>query len=69
MPYDPARHHRRSIRPPGYDYARPGYYFVTICTAARRPLFDDPARRRIAEEQWVALRRAGERGRHDPLRR
>lgn len=24
-------HNRRSIRLPGYDYSRPGYYFVTIC--------------------------------------
>ncbi len=31
MRYDPDTHHRRSIRLPGYDYARPGAYFVTIC--------------------------------------
>ena len=24
-------HHRRSIRLPGYNYAQPGYYFITIC--------------------------------------
>ena len=30
--YDPDKHHRRSIRLRGYDYARPGAYFVTICT-------------------------------------
>jgi hypothetical protein len=24
-------HHRRSIRLKGYDYSRPGAYFVTIC--------------------------------------
>jgi putative transposase len=24
-------HNRRSIRLPGHDYSRPGYYFVTIC--------------------------------------
>jgi REP element-mobilizing transposase RayT len=29
--YDPAKHHRRSIRLPGYDYTSPGAYFVTIC--------------------------------------
>jgi REP element-mobilizing transposase RayT len=28
-------HHRRSIRLPGYDYAQPGAYFVTICTKDR----------------------------------
>jgi REP element-mobilizing transposase RayT len=28
MPYDPERHHRRSIRLKGYDYSQPGAYFV-----------------------------------------
>ena len=32
MPYDPDRHHRRSTRWRGYDYASFGAYFVTICT-------------------------------------
>jgi putative transposase len=27
---------RRSLRLPGYDYAQPGSYFVTICTAGHR---------------------------------
>jgi putative transposase len=31
MPYDRNKHHRRSIRLPGYDYASTGAYFVTIC--------------------------------------
>lgn len=31
MPYEPNQHHRRSIRLEGYDYARVGAYFVTIC--------------------------------------
>lgn len=30
MPYDPEKHHRRSIRVKGYDYASPGGYFITI---------------------------------------
>ncbi|HLE28800.1 MAG TPA: transposase [Anaerolineales bacterium] len=30
MKYDPAKHHRRSIRLKGYDYAQAGAYFVTI---------------------------------------
>jgi putative transposase len=29
--YNPAIHHRRSIRLKGYDYTNPGAYFVTIC--------------------------------------
>ncbi len=32
MGYDPQKHHRRSIRLPGYDYSNCGAYFVTICT-------------------------------------
>jgi len=39
MPYDPAKHHRRSIRLDGYDYTRAGAYFITIGTGDRIPLF------------------------------
>ena len=39
MPYDPKKHHRRSIRLRGYDYTWPGAYFLTICTHNRVPLF------------------------------
>ncbi|MFW6162352.1 MAG: transposase [Planctomycetota bacterium] len=31
MAFDPKKHHRRSIRMPGHDYAEPGPYFVTVC--------------------------------------
>jgi putative transposase len=41
MPYDPQRHHRRSIRLPGYDYTQPGAYFITIVTHQRMPLFGE----------------------------
>jgi putative transposase len=41
MPCDPNKHHRRSIRLPGYDYAQEGAYFVTIVTAQRQCLFGD----------------------------
>ena len=41
MPYDPNRHHRRSIRLREYDYAQAGAYFVTICTQHRECLFGD----------------------------
>jgi len=40
-PFDPQRHHRRSVRLKGYDYAQAGAYFVTICTQARECLFGD----------------------------
>ncbi len=39
MPYDPQRHHRRSLRLKGYDYTQPGAYFVTICTQHGECLF------------------------------
>ena len=39
--YDPERHHRRSIRLRGYDYAQAGAYFVTICTYQRACLFGE----------------------------
>jgi putative transposase len=32
---------RRSIRMKGYDYASPGAYLVTICTAERKSLFGE----------------------------
>jgi putative transposase len=35
MSYDPDRHHRRSIRLPGYDYATAGAYFVTVVVQGR----------------------------------
>lgn len=36
--FDPKKHHRRSIRVPGYDYTQ-GWFFVTICTHQRAHLF------------------------------
>jgi len=41
MTFDPDKHHRRSIRLPGFDYSQEGMYFVTICTKDRRDLFGD----------------------------
>jgi len=41
--YDPARHHRRSIRLRGYDYTQAGAYFITICTQGREYLFGEVA--------------------------
>jgi putative transposase len=38
VPFNPNRHHRRSIRLDGYDYRRPGAYFTTICTHEREPV-------------------------------
>lgn len=41
MHYDPDRHHRRSIRLRGYDYAQQGAYFVTICVRDRECLLGE----------------------------
>jgi REP element-mobilizing transposase RayT len=37
--YNPDRHHRRSIRLRGYDYAQAGAYFITLCAQGRDRLF------------------------------
>lgn len=41
MAYDSSKPHRRSIRLKGYDYSRPGEYFVTLCTEHREMLFGE----------------------------
>src|SRR5258708_16279383 len=63
MPYDPAIHHRRSIRLPEFNYSNAGAYFVTICIHERRPLLSNiidgkthhtPAGEMV-EAEWNAL--------------
>ena len=39
--FDREKHHRRSIRLPGYNYTQVGAYFVTICTHGRECLFGE----------------------------
>lgn len=39
MRYDPTIHHRRSIRLKNFNYASPGFYFVTFCSHGRVPHF------------------------------
>lgn len=41
LKYDPDQPFRHSIRLPGYDYAQPGAYFVTVCTKDRECLFGE----------------------------
>ena len=41
MPYNPKIHHRRSVRLRGYDYAKEGMYFVTICVQNRACLLGE----------------------------
>ena len=54
MRYDPAIHHRRSIRLRGYDYAQTGAYFVNIVTQGRECLFGA-----VAPDGEIALNDAG----------
>ncbi|MEO6131584.1 MAG: hypothetical protein ABIQ02_07035 [Saprospiraceae bacterium] len=39
MPFNPAIHHRRSIRLKGYDYSKKGLYYITVCMQNRKNLF------------------------------
>jgi hypothetical protein len=48
VPYDPDKHDRQSIRLPGWDYRRPGAYFVTVCAHERQCLFGAVADGRMA---------------------
>ena len=60
---DTARNNRRTIRLAGYDYRASGGYFVTICTAQKRPVFGKikndamhlNSYGRIVEQCWYAL--------------
>src|SRR5208282_5253188 len=47
MPYDPKKHHRRSIRLKGYDYSGPGWYYLTICAFERQFLFGEIVRNQM----------------------
>ena len=63
MPYNPEIHHRQTLRLQGYDYSRPGLYFITICTQHREVLFGDVvdgrmvlnAGGRIAQTCWLDI--------------
>lgn len=53
--FDPQRHHRHSIRLPGWDYRSQAYYFVTICTYERQHLFETPSFADIASSRWLQI--------------
>jgi REP element-mobilizing transposase RayT len=56
---------RQSIRLKGWDYSRPGWYFVTVCTQDMRPVFGTVVSGRMAlneagrlvREMWLAVGR------------
>ena len=55
MTYNRERHHRRSIRLPGYDYAQAGAYFITIVCKDRELQLEEPASRDAVEQSWQWL--------------
>jgi putative transposase len=63
MPYDPDKHHRRSVRLKDFDYSQPGAYYVTLCTIGRLCLFGEVVdgimilndMGRIVEDCWHEL--------------
>ncbi|HMP71940.1 MAG TPA: hypothetical protein PKE55_01625 [Kiritimatiellia bacterium] len=53
MPYDPARHHRKSLRLKRHDYAGGGVYFVTICAHREAgDIFAPPDVREMVAREW-----------------
>lgn len=62
--FDPTVHHRHSIRKAGFDYSRPGLYFVTICCQNKERFFghiidakmvlNDAGK--MVESEWLALK-------------
>ncbi|MGF1588591.1 MAG: transposase [Pleurocapsa sp.] len=55
MKYDPDKHHRRSIRLPGYDYSQSGAYFVTICAYQRQCIFGEIIDGQMVLNQYGAI--------------
>ena len=61
--YDAQKHHRRSIRLKGYDYAQPGAYFITLVAWQRQNRFGEIANGevqlnqagRIIHDSWQRL--------------
>jgi len=55
-PYNPEKHHRRSIRLRNYDYSQTGVYFITLCTQNRECWFDIPVHFPHVElDEWVIM--------------
>ncbi len=67
--FDPHIHHRRSIRLKGYDYTRPGAYFLTLVTENRERLFgevtaDEMRLSTLGKIAWREWERLPQRFRH-----
>jgi putative transposase len=46
------RHHRRSTRLKGYDYASAGAYFVTVCVHGREPVLGEVVNDEVVLSEW-----------------
>ncbi|MBN2542091.1 transposase [bacterium] len=46
---------RKRLRKPGYNYALPGPYYVTICTFERQEFFENEMNREIVNSVWESL--------------
>ena len=65
MNHNGRKYYRRNLRLKGYDYSRPGAYFITICTHERQFLFGEISDGkmllnrygRVAHNQWRSLPR------------
>jgi REP element-mobilizing transposase RayT len=55
VPYNPEIHHRQSIRWRGFDYANPGFYFVTVCTHERELTLAIPEVVAAIDRAWLDL--------------
>ena len=55
MKYDPNKHHRQSIRLPGYDYRQSGAYFVTMCAYQRQCMFGEVVDGQMVLNQYGAI--------------
>ncbi len=53
--YDPKKHRRRSIRLKGYEYSKPGAYFITICTRRREPMFGGIVNGEMVSNEYVDI--------------
>jgi len=55
MSFDPAKHHRRSIRLKGHDYSGGGLYFVTLCAHQDAgDIFASEIVREMIAREWVS---------------
>ena len=60
MTYNPARHHRRSIRLKGYDYSQAGMYYITICCQDRICRFGEIVRANQNDSPEMILNKYGQ---------